>query len=145
MAWIQVPAAGLPNFVLYFGLGLLLTVLYAAIYTRLTGHDEIALIRRHNASAAVAFSGNLIGFVIPLNKAIAQASSVPDCILWAVVALFVQLLLYLLTKVLVPGLSKNIEDNAMASAILLAGVAITGGMINAASMTYIPAVAIEGL
>jgi putative membrane protein len=141
MGWIAASAAGLPNFLIYMALGVLLIALYAAIYTRLTGHDEIALIRAHNASAAVAFGGNLIGFVIPLNKAIAQASSVPDCILWAVAALVVQLAIYGLARTLVPGLSRNIEDNAMASAVFLASVSVAGGMLNAASMTLYPVMA----
>ena len=53
---------------------------FAAIYLRLTAHDEIALIRSGNLSAAVALGGNLVGFSVPLEKAIAQASSIPDCI-----------------------------------------------------------------
>jgi putative membrane protein len=146
MGWIQASAAGLPNFVIYLALGVVLTLLFAAIYTRLTGHDEITLIRQHNSSAAIAFGGNLIGFVIPLNKAISQASSVPDCILWATVALAVQLGIYGFARLLVPGLSKNIENNAMASAVLLASVSVVGGMINAASMTLYPIpVLAEGL
>lgn len=146
MGWIQASAAGLPNFVIYLVVGVVLTLLFAAIYTRLTGHDELGLIRAHNTSAAVAFGGNLIGFVIPLNKAISQASSVPDCILWATVALVVQLAIYGVARFLVPGLSKNIEDNVMASAILLASVSVVGGMLNAASMTLYPVpILTEGL
>jgi putative membrane protein len=146
MGWIQASAAGLPNFFLYLGVGFVLTLLFGTIYTRMTGHDEIRLIRENNTSAAVAFGGSLIGFVIPLNKAITQASSVPDCILWATVALAVQLGIYAAARLLVPGLSKNIEQNVMASAILLASVSVVGGMVNAASMSLYPVpVLAEGL
>lgn len=132
--------AGLGPFALYFGLGVVLTALFAAIYMKLTAHDEIALIREGNLSAALALGGNVAGFMIPLDKAIAQAGNVPDCIVWAVVALVVQLLVYLLVKLLVPGLSAKIEDNNLAAATFLAIVAVAGGMLNAASMTLYPGV-----
>ncbi len=136
--WFQQSVSGLPLFVLYFGVGLVLTVLFLAIYQKVTAHDEIALIRQHNASAAVALGGNLLGFAIPLDKAIAQSASVPDCVVWALVALVVQIGVYLLVRLLIPDLSKNIENNAMASALALAFIAVAGGMLNSAAMTLYP-------
>ena len=138
MSWVYPSLSGIPNFFLYGAIGLVLTFIFAVIYNRITGHDEIALIRAHNASAALAFGSSLIGFALPLSKAIAQASSVPDCILWGGIALVVQLAAYTITRLLLPGLSTNIENNAMASAIVLAAIAIVAGMLNAASMTYFP-------
>lgn len=129
---------GLVPFLQYFAVGLVLTALFAAIYMKLTAHDEIALIREGNLAAALAFGGNLAGFSIPLDKAIAQASSIPDCIVWAVVALIVQLLVYLGVKTLIPGLSKKIEDGNVAAAAFLGIAAFVGGMLNAASMTLYP-------
>ena len=70
--------AGLPAFLLYFGVGTALIGCFTAIYLRLTAHDELSLIRGGNLSAAVALGGNVTGFSIPLEKAIAQASSIPD-------------------------------------------------------------------
>ncbi len=130
--------AGLPPFALYFALGAVLTVLFAAVYMKLTAHDEIALIRQGNLAAALALGGNLAGFSIPLDKAISQAGSVPDCIVWAVVALVVQLLVYLVARTLIPDLSRKIEENNVAAATFLAIAAISGGMLNAASMTLYP-------
>jgi len=140
MAMIYPSLGGVPNFFLYGAIGLVLTFIFAVIYVRITGHDEIALIRAHNASAALAFGSSLIGFALPLSKAIAQASSVPDCILWGAMALVVQLSAYAITRLLLPGLSANIQNNAMASAIVLAAIALVAGMLNAASMTYYPTV-----
>ncbi|MCX7340816.1 MAG: DUF350 domain-containing protein [Hyphomicrobiales bacterium] len=138
MNMIYPSLSGVPNFFLYGAIALVLTFIFAVIYVRITGHDEIALIRAHNASAALAFGGSLIGFALPLSKAIAQASSVPDCILWGTIALVVQLSAYAITRMLLPGLSVNIQNNAMASAIVLAAIALVAGMLNAASMTYYP-------
>ncbi len=140
MNWLYPSLSGIPNFFLYGAIGLVLTFVFAVVYVRITGHDEIALIRAHNASAALAFGSSLIGFALPLSKAIAQASSVPDCILWGGMALVVQLSAYAITRLLLPGLSANIQQNAMASAIVLAAIALVAGMLNAASMTYYPTV-----
>jgi putative membrane protein len=132
--------AGLPNFFIYGAVGVVLSFVFAVIYVRITGHEEIRLIREGNASAAVAFGGSLIGFAMPLSKAIAQASSLPDCVLWGFAALIVQLLAYGVVRWLVPDLSKRIEQNTLAAAIVLASVAIVAGQINAAAMTYYPTV-----
>ena len=67
--------AGLPAFLLYFTVGTALIAGFAALYIRLTAHDEIALIRAGNLSAAIAFGGNLAGFSVPLEKAIEQAAT----------------------------------------------------------------------
>lgn len=131
-------AAGLPLFFLYFGVGLALTVVFAAVYMWITPQDELALIRDGNMSAAVAFGGNLAGFSIPLDKAISQAGSVLDCVLWAFVALVVQFVVYFAVKALIPDLSKKIEDDNLAVAIFLAFISIVSGMLNAASMTLSP-------
>jgi putative membrane protein len=133
-----ISTVGLQPFIIYFAVGAALTVVFAALYIRLTAHDEIALIRQGNVAAAIALGGNLAGFSIPLDKAIAQAGSVADCLLWAFVALVVQLLVYGLVRLLVPGLSAQIAANNTAAATFLALVAIVGGMLNAAAMTLLP-------
>jgi putative membrane protein len=136
MTWLYPSLAGVPNFFLYSAIGVTLTFVFAVIYMRITGHDEVKLIREGNASAALALGGSLIGFAMPMSKAIAQASSVPDCVLWGVMALIVQLLAYALARALIPSLSQKIEMNTMATAIMLASISIVAGQINAASMTY---------
>jgi putative membrane protein len=131
---------GLPNFFLYAAIGVALSFIFTVIYIRITGHDEIALIREGNASAALALGSSIVGFAMPLSKAIAQASSVPDCVLWGAVALIVQLLAYGLARTLIPNLSDKISKNTLATAIILAAISLTAGMLNSASMTYYPSV-----
>ncbi len=140
MTMIYPSLSGLPNFLLYAAVGIALSFIFGVIYVRITGHDELDLIRKHNASAAIAFGSSMIGFSLPLSKAIAQASSVPDCVLWGSIALVVQLLAYAVARWLIPGLSQNIQQNAMASAIVVAAISIMAGMLNAASMTYYPTI-----
>lgn len=133
--WLLESIAGLPAFVLYFALGVVLVLLFGAVYTRITAHDEMSLIRQGNAAAALAFGGNLIGFSIPLSRAMAQAHSIPDMIIWALAAFVVQLAVYALARFLVPGLSLKIEEGNFAAGGFNAAVAITGGMLNSAAMT----------
>ena len=58
--------AGFPNLLLHLGVTLGLLLLAAALYTRITPHDEIKLIRHGNVAAAVSFSGAILGLAIPL-------------------------------------------------------------------------------
>ncbi len=132
--------SGIPNFFLYAAVGTALSFVFAVIYIRITGHDEMKLIREGNASAALALGGSLVGFALPLSKAIAQASSVPDCVLWGAMALLMQLLAYAFARLILPNLSDRISTNTLAAAILLASISIMAGMLNAASMTYYPTV-----
>ena len=127
--------AGLPAFLLYFVVGAALIAGFATIYLRITAHDEIALIRAGNLSAAIAFGGNLTGFSIPLEKAIAQASSIPDCVLWAIAAMLIQFAVYGLARLIIPELSRKIEEDRIPSAAMLAVIAVISGTLAAASMT----------
>jgi putative membrane protein len=127
--------AGLPAFLLYFVVGAALIAAFAVIYQRLTAHDEIALIRAGVPAAVIAFGGNLLGFSIPLEKAIEQAASIPDLVIWAVAAMLIQIAAYGLVRRLMPDLSKRIEANDLAAASLLAVVALICGTLAGASMT----------
>ncbi|PTM42945.1 DUF350 domain-containing protein [Bosea sp. 124] len=132
---MAISMAGLPAFLLYFALGVALIACFTAIYLRLTAHDEIALIRGGNLSAAVALGGNVTGFSIPLEKAIAQASSIPDLVLWAIAAMVIQFGAYALARILIPDLSRKIEEDRLPSAAMLAVIAVISGTLAAASMT----------
>lgn len=131
-----VSLAGIPAFVLYAVTGTALLTIFITIYIRLTPHNEVHLVRSGNVAAAVAYGGNLIGFSIPLSRAIQQASSIPDLVIWAFVALVVQFLVYIIVQwLLLPDVSERIERGELSAGILLAAAAIAGGMINSASMT----------
>jgi putative membrane protein len=132
---MAISMAGLPAFLLYFCLGAALIAAFAAIYMKMTAHDELALIRAGNLSAAVALGGNLAGFSIPLEKAIEQASSVPDLVIWAVAAMLIQFAAYALVRLLIPDLSRRIEEDRLPSASMLAVIAVISGTLAGASMT----------
>jgi putative membrane protein len=133
-----VPAiiSGLPEFLLYFATAIVLVALYLFTYSLATAHNEFALIRQNVMSAALALGLSLIGFALPLSSAIVHAKSVPDVLIWGLVALVIQITIYWLVRLLVPNLSQRIAADELAAALFLGAATLAGGLINAASMTY---------
>ena len=125
----------LSEFLLFFVVAAVMTVIFVVIYTRVTRHNEIALIKKNSAAAAAAFSGSLIGFALPLASTMINSVTVFQMVLWGVVALIVQVLVYLLIRLPMPRISKRIEDNEVAAGIWLGAWSIVAGILNAASMT----------
>jgi putative membrane protein len=126
----------LPAFVEWWSLAVVLTVAFAAIYLWITPQHEMRLIRQGNASAAVCFGGALLGYVLPLASALAHGESLLDFLLWSLIALAVQLLVYGLMRLFIPDLTRHIEEDRMAVAILAALISLCGGILNAAAIVY---------
>jgi putative membrane protein len=127
--------AGLPAFLLYFVLGLVLLGAFLAIYLVVTPYKEIALIREGNAAAAISLGGATLGYVLPLARAIAQSVSVLDMLVWGVIALLVQVVVYFAVAKAVPHFPEAIKAGRISGATFLAALAIAVGMLNAAAMT----------
>lgn len=128
--------AGLPYFIAYFGLSLLMLTLCLVVYVAITPYPEIRLIREGNAAAAATLAGVLLGFALPLASAVAHSVSLLDMLLWAVVALLVQLMAYAAVRLAVPRIVHNVRDGQVASGVFLGAVALSVGILNAASMTW---------
>jgi putative membrane protein len=133
-----VPAliSGLPEFLLYFATALALVALYLFVYSLATAHNEFALIRQNVMSAALALGLSLIGFALPLSSAIVHAKRVTDVLVWGLVAIVVQILIYWLVRLIMPNLSQRIASDELAAALFLGAASLAGGIVNAASMTY---------
>ncbi len=72
----------LSEFLIFFVVAAVLTILFVVIYTRVTRHDELALIKKNSTAAAVAFSGSLIGFALPLASTMINSDTVVEMVLW---------------------------------------------------------------
>jgi putative membrane protein len=79
---------------------------------------------------------SLLGFTLPVVSAIAHSANVVDCLIWSVIALIVQIVVYFLVKIPVPNLSQRIAEGQMAPAIWLGLASLAAGALNAASMIY---------
>jgi len=128
--------AGLPAFLTYFCTGLVAVLAYLLVYTRITPHNEFKLIRDNNPAAAIALGLSLVGFILPLVSAIAHSAGLLDCMIWAVIALIVQVIVFYLVKVPVPKLSARIAAGELAAAIWLGLSSLAAGALNAACMIY---------
>lgn len=128
--------AGVPAFLAYFVLAILMLLIFIRIYTWVTPHDELALIRENNSAASLAFGGALIGFSLPLSSAITNSLSLLDCALWGSIALAVQVLTFFVLRVVLEKLPERITQGEMAAGIISAVTAMSVGFINAASMSY---------
>ena len=126
----------LPLFLAYLATATILTLVYLVIYTWVTPHPEIRLIRDNNLAAAVAFAGSLIGFCLPLANTIAGSVSLVDCAIWGLIALVVQILIYFAARLPMPQISQRIESGEMASGVWLGSTSLAGGLLNAACMSY---------
>lgn len=123
------------GFVTYLIGAAILFAIFQFIYTRITPHKEFELIRSGNTAAAIALAGAIIGFAIPASNVIAHSVSLLDFIVWAVIAAVVQLLAFLVTSLVLKGTSERIRNGEIASAVYVAAVAISVGLLNAACMT----------
>lgn len=124
-----------PNFARYVVTGFALVLLFVWIYALITPWREFALIRAGNAAAAIALVGAMLGFCLPLANTIAHAASLLDLLLWAGVALGVQVLVHLGLRLFLPYLREAIEADRTAAGITAGGFALSFGLVNAACLT----------
>ena len=127
---------GLPSFLAYFAIGGILLLLYITLYNWVTPLNEWELVKQNDPASAVAFSGSVIGFVLPLESAIENAQTNMECILWGGIALIVQLSAFFVVRMFLPRLSERIKAGEISAGIVLAVISVSVGMINAASMTF---------
>jgi putative membrane protein len=126
--------AGLPAFLVYFCTAIVAVVVYLFVYTRITPHDEFKLIRDNDPAAAIALGLSLLGFTLPVVSAIAHSANIFDCMIWSLVALIVQVVVYYVIKIPVPNLSAKIAAGELAPAIWLGLSSLAAGALNAACM-----------
>ncbi|WP_342362407.1 DUF350 domain-containing protein [Terrarubrum flagellatum] len=128
--------AGLPAFLAYVIAALALVALYLYVYMWITPHDEFALIRSNVTAAGVSMGMSLIGFSIPLSSAMRYAANIWDMIIWGVIALIVQIMVFFLSQIVFPDLAKRIEANEIPAALFVGSASLAAGILNAAAMSY---------
>ena len=127
--------SGLPAFLAYFCLTAIAAVVYLAVYTGVTPHNEFELIRKNVPGAAVSLGLSLLGFALPVSSAVAHSADIVDCAIWSAIALAVQIAAYYAVRIAVPDLSRRIAAGELGAAIWLGLASLTAGLLSAASMT----------
>lgn len=126
----------LPDFALFFSGALALVGLYLLVYTLATSHNEFGLIRQNNVAAALSLGLSLTGFALPLSSAIVHSTTIVDLAIWGVVAIVVQLVVYVLVRLVLPNLSSRIASGELAAALFLGAASLAAGVLNAAAMSF---------
>ncbi len=126
---------GLPAFLAYLCVSIVAVVVYLWVYTRMTVHDEFALISKNVPGAAISLGMSLLGFALPVASAVAHAANIVDCAVWSLIAICVQVIAYYIARIPVPDLSARIAAGDTAAGIWLGLASLTAGLLSAASMT----------
>jgi putative membrane protein len=126
----------LPTFALFFSIAAVLVAIYLTVYSLATTHNEFELIRQNNVAAALSLGLSLTGFALPLASAVVNAATAIDLLVWGVVALVVQIVVYWLVRLVLPNLTARIAAGEVASALFLGAASLTAGVVTAAAMTF---------
>ena len=123
----------LPNFLIYFVSSLVFLAVAVRVYIWITPYDELAEIRQGNTAAAISLVGTILGLVIPIASIIMNSYSILEVLAWSGVSFAVQITLYFILDIWFTKVRNAIiVDKCNSHAILMAGLAITMGILQAA-------------
>ena len=125
---------GLPIFMLHGGTAILMLIVGAFIYSKITPWNELDLILEGNTAAAVSFSGAILGIAIPLAAALSSSISIWEIVVWGSVAIILQITVFLILDLVLPNLSEQIKANKIAAGIFIASNKIALALMNAAAV-----------
>lgn len=125
---------GLPIFMLHGGTAILMLIVGAFIYSKITPWNELDFIMEGNTAAAVSFSGAILGIAIPLAAALSSSISIWEIVVWGSVAIILQITVFLILDLVLPNLSEQIKANKIAAGIFIASNKIALALMNAAAV-----------
>lgn len=132
---LQSFATGFPVLILHFLVTMAMLAGGVALYIVTTPHKDFTLVREGNLAAAISLSGAILGLAIPLAFCMSSSVSVAEIVIWGLLAVLIQILVFRLADLLLRDLSARIESGEMAAAVLLAGIKLAVAAINAAAIS----------
>ncbi len=127
------------SFGLFFITAIFVVIIFLFLYAIVTPYDDYKLIfQENNTAAAIGFGGAILGLCIPLYSALVSSVSYGDFLIWAGVAMLIQLIFaFAMTRISGKfSLEKQINDGVVPIGTLMAFMSISIGLINAGSMSY---------
>ena len=115
-------------------ISLALLVAGAVLYALLTPHKEITQIRDGNSAAALSFGGVLVALALPLAVSLTASASALEILLWGIMTVVVQLLVFRLIDMLFAGLPQRVAEGEVSAAALLVSAKIASAMVLAAAV-----------
>lgn len=128
--------AGFDDFLVYLGIALAYLAVFVAIYIRITPYREMQLIREGNMAASFSLSGAILGFIVPLASAIQHSVSLIDMAIWGLIAMAVQVLAFVVVKLAIPSITRDIPEGKGAQGFFLGSLSLGVGLLNAACMSF---------
>ncbi|MET3130195.1 putative membrane protein [Oxalobacteraceae bacterium GrIS 1.11] len=123
------------NYLLHLLLAAVLLIAFFIAYTRLTPFDEVLLIRQGNHAAALSLGGALLGFSATIASSMLHTSDYRQFFGWALGAMAVQMLAYVITARLLHMSKDQIESGNSAFGGLMGAISLSIGLINAACIS----------
>jgi putative membrane protein len=123
------------NYVLFLIGGSVLITIFSTIYMWFTPYSEMALIRAGHSAATLSFAGALIGFALTLAACAIYHASFVSFVGWALAAMVVQLLGYVITTRLIPDLKQQMLDNNLAVGGFVGAIGLALGILNAGCLS----------
>jgi len=123
------------NYLLHLATAIAMVMAFFVVYTRVTPYDEVLLIRQGNCAAAMSLGGTLIGFSATVASALMYTGNYYQFLGWGLVAMVVQLLVFLVATRLLRMSKDQIEANNVAFGGLLGAISLSIGLINAGSIS----------
>ena len=127
------------SFGLFFITAVAVLILFLFLYALVTPYDDYKLIfKDNNTAAAIGFGGAIVGLSIPLHSALVSSVSYFDFLIWAGVAMFIQLLFaFIMTRTKGKySVEQLMIDGVVSAGVLKAFISISIGLLNAGSMSY---------
>ena len=123
-----------PRFLLWTTSAGVMLLVASTIYVLLTPWKELALVKGGNASAGLALAGAIAGLAIPIASTLASSVSLLDLLIWGVIALLLQLIVYRLVDVVLRDIPQRIEQDQAGAAIVLIAAKLSSAIILAAGL-----------
>ena len=119
----------------YFGVALVMLVVFAFVYLRITPARELELIKNGNIACALSLSGAMIGFCITLVSSMLHSVGMLSFVIWGVAAAIIQILVYFAATHLIKDANAELLNNNVAVGVLFFGLSVSIGILNAASLS----------
>ena len=119
----------------YFGAALVMLVVFAFAYIKITPARELELIKNGNVACALSLSGAMIGFCITLVSSMLHSVGMLSFMIWGLAAAVIQILVYFAATHLIKDANQELLNNNVAVGVLFFGLSVSIGILNAASLS----------